>query len=518
MNPLSIIKLTGLSFFVLLAVGCGGVSPEPLTKEDIEKIAIHDRELIFDAQEPIEEELTLELAMSLALKYNLEHRVRLMAEAVANQQLDMAKMDLLPELAANAGYMDRDKVNASRSVSVNTGITTLSPSTSQDDEQFDGSGMFTWNLLDFGVSYLKAKQDADRYLIAQKAREKVMLSLLKEVRATYWQAVAMEQMRTELDRISAEVDQLLAHWQSIRDEQLRTPVAVLLDIRSLLETRQRLDQIQRSIDTAHARLGILINAPDYRRLRLPRDMVLPELPEVTSDIDAMELIALVNSADYVSGVYRVRIEQLESRKAMIRLLPSLEFSYGANYDDNSYLYNNHWGQMGASLTGDITQLLFTKQIKKFHETNEQLTITRKLAINMAVIAGVHITWQDYHNSKRQYQRAQHLQEIDQEISLLTRNAELNRRESGAAAIQTELRAFRSRISQMQSYADAQEAYGALMVSLGMNPVPADYQQKSVEELAEEVTTTAETLMYPYTKPRERTPADTEKFDCWRKGR
>lgn len=477
------------SLLILLAsiflAGCS-VAPEPLSEDDFEHIAMRDRDLIFDAQEPIEGELTIELAMAMALKYNLENRVRLLEEAVANEQLDMTKLDMLPSLAANAGYLDRNNVNASTSVSVLTGNVSLEPSTSQDQEQFNGGGRITWNLLDFGVSYLQAKQDADRFLIAQKAREKVMLSLLKEVRAAYWKAVAMEQMRGDLDRISAQVDEMLSYWQTIREEQLRAPVAVLMDIRALIETRQQLDEIRRTIDTAQARLANLINAESFNDISMPSSIEFPQLDRVIDDLETMELFALANSADYASEVYKVRIEQVESRKAMVRLLPGIEFSYGANYDDNSFLFNSHWEEFGANLTGDITQLFFAKQIRKFRDTNEQLTVTRKLAINMAVITGVHITWQDYHNSLTQLERARYLQEIDEEISLLTQNARLNQKETGAAAIQTDLRAFRSKISQLQSYADAQEAFGALMVSLGVNPIPFNYQSYSVAELADKV--------------------------------
>lgn len=494
--------LTGTLVCALFVLGGCSITPEPLTSDEFEHIAVNDRDMIFAAQEPIRGELSLEKAMSMALKYNLENRVRLLEESVANQQLDMSKQDLLPTLAANAGFLDRDNVNASTSVSLQTGNVSLEPSTSQDKDQFNASGRLTWNVLDFGVSYLQAKQDADRYLITKKARQKVMLSLLKEVRAAYWKAVAMEQMRGELDSISDQVDSLLEYWQNIRAQQLRAPVAVLMDIRALIETRQQLDEIRRSIDTARARLANLINAESFTDLNLPTELEFPDLASVSDDLDHMELVALANSADYATEVYKVRIEQLESRKTMLRLLPGIEFSYGANYDDNSFVTNNHWGEFGANLTGDLTRLLFTRQIKKFRESNEQLTITRRLAINMAVITGVHITWQDYKNALTEFERAQYLQEIDQEISLLTRNAQQNQSETGAAAIQTELRAFRSRISQLQSYAGAQEALGAFMVSIGVNPIPENYQEYSVDELAQKLAVNFDQRLFPYTKEGE----------------
>ena len=498
---------------LVLLAGCS-VSPVPLERDQIEQIARMDRDLIYQGQEELSGELTLEMAMALALKYNLESRVRLLEEMVANEQLDMTKLDLLPSLAANAGYVERDNDNASRSVSIQSGLESLEPSTSQDRSQNTANARFAWNLLDFGVSFLQAKQDADRYLVARKAREKIMLTLLKEVRAAYWKAVAMEEMRSDLDRISVDVDQLLADLEEVREQQLRRPIDVLTDIRALVETRQQLDELRRTIDTSSARLANLINARDFRSLRLPRADAFPPLVEMTDDIEGLELIALTNSADYASEIYNVRIDQLETRKTMLRLLPGLEFSYSENYHDNSFLLNHSWGELGLNLTGDISRLFFVKRLKKFRESSEELTIGRKLAINMAVITGVHITWQDYRNSLTQLERADYLQQIDEEIALLTRNAEVNSIETGAVAIQSDLKAFRSRIGQMQSYADAQQAYGEFMVSLGVNPIPEDYQRRSVEELAEHVASATESIIFPYTRQGELLAEERRKVDSW----
>lgn len=122
---------------------------------------------------------------------------------------------------------------------------------------------------------------------------------------------------------------------------------------------------------------------------------------------------------------------------------------------------------------------------------------------MAVIAGVNITWQDYNNAIKGLGRAQYLLEVDEEISQLTQNAQASKSGSGAASIQNELRAFRSKVSQLQTYADAQQAYGALLVSLGLNPIPEDYQQHTVDQLAEEVESGFERVVFPLSKKGKR---------------
>lgn len=505
---------TLLAVCAMILLGGCSIQPVPLLDHDIEVIASFDRELIFQKQEEIEGELSLELAIALALKYNLESRVKLLEEAVASQQLGISETELLPELAVTAGYSDRDNLNASRSVSVSTGQESLEPSTSQPQQQSNGGARYAWNLLDFGSSYLQAKQDADRYLIARKTRERVMLKLMNEVRIAYWQAVAMEQMRDELDEVSERVDAQLDYWQAVSDERLRPPVAVLMDIRALLETQQQLDEIRRSIDTGSARLANLINARDFRELKFPKHPVFPTLPPLTTDIEALERVALVNSADYASEIYQVRIDQTESRRAMLQLLPGLEFSYGKNYNDNEYMLNSRWGEFGLNLTGDLTKLMYRKRIKKFQETKELLTVSRKLAINMAVITGVHITWQDYQNARTQLERAEHLKEIDGLISLLTDNARANQAESGAVSIQNELRAFRSNIQQAQAYADLQRAYGAFVSSMGINPVPTNYQSLTAAQLADEISGGFDREVFPFTARGERMLAERKKLDEW----
>jgi len=483
---------------IILVSGCT-ITPTPLTPEEIELVAEADRGLIFKNQEPQEGPLTLDRAIAMSLKYNLENRVKLMEQALSYQTFELAKLEMLPDLTAYGGYSDRDSDNASFSNSILSGNQSLEPSTSQSREIVDADVTFSWRLLDFGVSYLQAKQDADRYLIAVNARKKVMLGLMQEVRAAYWKAMVMDTMEDEVNDVADKVDQMRANLEIVRQERLKTPVAVLEDIRILIETTQQLDQIQQTISTEKTRLARLINAPSNEEIVFPELDQFPELLDVTDKFDEMEILALTNSADYANEVYNARIEQVETRKTMLRLLPELEFRYSANYNDNTFLLNQTWRQLGVNLTSDIVRLASFRQIKKFRETNEQITINRKLAINMAVITGLHISWQDYQNARKQFEQAEYLNEIDNEIARLAETAEQSSKGTGVATIENELRALRSKLSQMQTYASAQEAYGSFTLSLGLNPIPTNHQAYSVGELGDLVSTEFEELMGPFLK-------------------
>ncbi|MBD9680864.1 TolC family protein, partial [Pseudomonas sp. PDM18] len=108
---------------------------------------------------------TLNDALARAIKYNLEGRLKVMEQALASRQVDLATFDMLPRMALEAGYAGRNNVSASSSKSVLTNQQSLEPSTSQDRDRDVADLTMVWNVLDFGVSYVSAKQQADQRLI-----------------------------------------------------------------------------------------------------------------------------------------------------------------------------------------------------------------------------------------------------------------------------------------------------------------------------------------------------------------
>ncbi len=471
---------------VALLSGC--VNPKPLSVEEVAESAMDDITQIYQQQEPLTEVLTLTDAMARALKYNLDNRVKLMEQAVARQSVEMAKLDMLPMVGVSAGYLDRTNTDASESVSIFTNRQSLEPSTSQDRRRFTADVRFTWNILDFGVSYFQAKQNSDRFLISQKAREKVMLKLLQQVRSAYWRAVVMQKMEKDVDAILKNVKTTLEDLKAVREQQLYTPLFALQDIRLLVETQKQLEELKESISIANIELATLINVPSSTKLKLETPEHFKDVPAVSRQIEKMELTALINSADYASEIYNVRIDQLESRKALMRLLPGIEFSYSGNFTSNSFLWNNLWGELGLRLAGDLMKLLVIPDILEYAEVSEELAKSRRLAVNTAVVAGVHLAWQDYMNAVDRLEQSAFLNEIDNEIAELTRNAEKNRSGSEVEAIQSEFKAFNSELSHLLDYAQTQDSFGAFLVSLGSNPVPENYQSLSVSTLSAALST------------------------------
>ena len=113
---------------IAVSLSACAVHPQPFTAAERAGAARSDRLQMIGRQEPITGPITLDEAMARAIHYNLDHRVQIMQEALAHDQLDLSNFDLLPKLTTAAGYSARNRLLASRSVGLQTGSTTLPPS------------------------------------------------------------------------------------------------------------------------------------------------------------------------------------------------------------------------------------------------------------------------------------------------------------------------------------------------------------------------------------------------------
>jgi outer membrane protein, multidrug efflux system len=166
---------------VVSLAGCS-IMPVKLTQEEITTRAAADHQHLADGQEPVAGPIDLYEAMARALKYNLEARVEFTHKALAETQLGLAHYNMLPRLAANAGFDGRNNFTGGVAQSLITGRQVLEPFTSAERNIFSADLALSWNVLDFGLSYVRAKQAADDVLIAEEERRRVANRVIQEVR------------------------------------------------------------------------------------------------------------------------------------------------------------------------------------------------------------------------------------------------------------------------------------------------------------------------------------------------
>lgn len=467
-----------------LVSGCA-VTTKQFTREEIVARVVMDRAAMYKDQEPVSAPISIEEAMARSIKYNIDHRLKLMEDALALRQVDIMTFDMLPRLVASAGYAERDKYDAASSMNVYTEQQSLAPSTSTDKAHSTADLTLTWNILDFGVSYFQAKQQSDRALIMKERRRKVVHNIMQQVRQAYWQALGAQQLSGKFEPLLLEVDKALQDVKRIDSEKLRPPLETLTYRKSLLEIIKQLESFREELVQAKPLLASLMNIPHGQpfHLSLPPALDIPTIPET---LEAMETEALILRPELKEADYNERISVYETKKAIARMLPGLELGVGGHYDTNSFLVYPNWFEGSARLTWNLLNLLSGPSQYRITKSQTEIVQTQRLALSIAVLTQVHVSYRDFFNRKRQYELSEQLQDVDARIHEQTMNQtasgsqnRLNNIRAATAALMAEYRRY-------QNYASLQNAYGQMITTLGLNPLPETVTGHDVKTISEAI--------------------------------
>lgn len=462
-------KLFGVSLLTLAISGCA-VTSQPIDRSVSEQRAQTDLQNMFKDQEPLNGPLTLHDAMARAVKYNLESRLKVMEEALAQRQVDLATFDMLPRMALSAGYAGRDNVSASSSESIETGTQSLEPSTSQDRDRGVADLTMVWNVLDFGVAYVSAKQQGDQRLIVHERRRKVLNTIIQDVRSAYWRALAAERLLTQIDSLMVRVNQARDNSQRLSEQRIGDPVQALSYQRALIEATRQLEDQRRALSLAKTELATLINLPIGSNVSLAASDDYP-VPQLKVDLSILEQEALATRPELREQDYQARISAAETRKAMLRLLPGLEFSVGGHYDSNSFLVNQSWADYGVKITWNLFNVLSAPASINVAKAGEQVAEARRQAMSMAILAQLYVANANFNEAQRQFQTSQQLAGIDSQIVEQLRNRYKAQGIGELELIQGELNALQANLRRDLSYAELRNSYGQLFASAGLDPLP-----------------------------------------------
>ncbi|HRQ80838.1 MAG TPA: TolC family protein, partial [Azospirillaceae bacterium] len=460
------------------------VPSDPMSVADMRAQNKADIEKLFARQEPITQPLTIHDVMARVLKYNLDNKLKVMESALAQRQVDVADMSLLPRMATTAGYVSRSNESASSSKSITTGRQSLETSTSQDQYRQTADLTMAWNILDFGVSYVGALQQRDRALVAEERRRKVVHNILQDARTVYWRAVAAERLQGRIDPLLRRIDAALRDSRAINEMRLTSPVDALSYQKQLLRTRQQLLELQKELAVAKSQLATLMDLPPSTDTPL----ALPQrsnrrAPNITLAPEKIEEIALLRRPELVEEAYQARIGANETRKAMLRMLPGIELSVGVNFDSNSYLLYNRWADYGARAVWNLFNVFTGPSNIKLAEAQESFIETRRLALSMAVLTQSRVSWLRYRQSLESWKTAQEIEKVERGLAAQMRDEVATERRGELAALQSAFDALLAELSADLAYAETQNAAGNILVSMGFDPLPADLNSDALPDIA-----------------------------------
>ncbi len=475
---------------VLVAVvglnGCGMIEPKPIEPNERLASMLKDQTEIYSKQEPISAPLTFYDALARALKYNFDHRLTMMEAVLQDTQLDVATLNMLPRLAINAGYIDRASQLGSSSVdyfnqSRNSQLTQYS--TSQDASRGIADLSFTWNVLDFGVSYYQAKQQANRVLIAQERRRKVVSNLIKEVLNAYWGANIADRLLPKLDPVLKQAEHALELSKTVEVNRLQPMLSVLEYQRSLLRIIDQLKKLKADLAVAKPKLAGLINAPIHSDFKLAQPKETPEPPVLKTSMTDLENLGLFYRPELREEMYQERISRDEVWKEMLKVLPGLTIPLSANWDSNSFLVHNMWLEAGARTTFNLVNLIAAPKMWKSAQTQIEVAQTRRKALSIATLVQINVSYQQYLKALDGYHSADELNKVDQGIFKVITDTTESDAGSDLERIHAATSALASQLEKEQSLSEIYSALGNIYSSMGLDPVAGNIEHITVRTLA-----------------------------------
>jgi outer membrane protein TolC len=339
-----------------------------------------------------------------------------------------------------------------------------------------------WNVLDFGLSYYNATQQADRVLIATERRRKATHQLIQTIRATYWRAVSAQKLRMEVRETLAEAEDALKKAETLEAERVKSPSEALRYQRALLENLRTLESVEQELSLARVELAGLLNLPPSEEYILVEPTGDLGMNAVSVPAERLEEIAIGNNADLREQHYNVRIAAAETRKSLLKLLPGVSFNYGYRGDSNSYLINNDWREGGVRVSWNLLNLLSAPAVRDLAEKGEQLTEFRRMAVQMAVVTQVHLALHQFEGARLQFRRADNIWGVDSRMFKLASATAAAEKDGRLYQISSRTAAILSLLRRYQALSNMHAASGKLQTTLGLEPNVGSIDETSLADL------------------------------------
>ncbi len=473
---------------ILLLLTCQltacSITPKPITVEDRYNEAKNDLSHFLNQQEEICGTLNFNQALARGLKYNLDYRIKLVNNALQAGQLDIAMFTMYPALNASGSIYNRSNTYASSGITSTgqpTDVLNSTPNTIRSARV-----ALSWNALDFGLGYVRAKQQGDRMYIAEEESRKQLQKLSQDILVAYWSAYSAQQLMVEARNFEALLTRAKNKLaRAMRDKAV--PKESILNFQAaLLEGNRRIIQLQYKYEKAMLDLRHLLNLSPNIRFRLAPPPQILTSPHDIRDIDfsKMDAITLVSRPELSGQEYQQRIAQLGVKTVILQALPGITLNEGWNYNSNKYLANQVWLDKSLDVAWNLLNLASLPASIKTARAQVEYEKLKLMALTFTVLTETRYAYSHYISLLNEYDVA-HKQTLNaQALYKLNKDRELASLASNQQVVLAELKALTAKMDEDLLQSDLSTALGELYLSVGSDVLPADIGNCPLDEVTE----------------------------------
>lgn len=480
-----------LIFIAIFTLASCAYMPKFLTVPERQEVTTANYVRAQNSVKPIGEVLGLNEAIARAIKYNMDYRAKMMEQAISMGVNDLSNYDMLPKVVANAGYNYRNNDFITSAKGAYSGTPSTSEPFLNSDRQYSTSNLnLSWNILDFGVSYYTAKQNADRILIASEKRRRTMHVLVQDVQTAYIRAASAQKLKNDINKTIHEANEALIKSKEIEKQGLQDVLETLRFEKSLLDNIKILETVEHELASAKFELNQLINLPANSIYSLvDPDNFAPPSTFANRTVEEFEVRALLRNADLNESIYSARVARQEVHKSLLKILPNLNFTLSPQQSSNSYWLNREWIDGSALLSFNLWNVLTYSDTKKIARLNDELALEKRAMVQMAVVTQVYLAKMQLLSMEEIYKRSEEIDSVDSRIAKIIST----KRKQGAASQAEEVAAntsmILSRLRKYQALSQLFLASGKMQATIGLEPQIDNFNHMELEQVTQVVKNT-----------------------------
>lgn len=399
--------------------------------------------------------LTLDDAVLVGMRNNLDLRISRIMEDISDENALMERLKMLPQVNLNSSI---SQSSASSDPDADKATKTMSLS-------------LTWNILDFGLSYIRARQSAMRAEIRSMERTRQAQMLAAQIASAYWQTILAEQSLEQIQTIETEVRGYKERTELLVSQKRLDPIVSKAIEKKIVELAITASDLRAEISGAKIELCRLMGISPMTEItleRIPFQEHLEKLPSPGAfDPLKLEMISLTRRPEFYAEDLELRIQQDEARSALVSMLPGAQLNFGNYYNSNSSYANNMWASWGHTLTSALLSLPSQYVNWRSQKKNVAMVELQRLLLTSGVIVEVHMALHDYMVKDRQFRLYDDSYGIAEDLLSMSRERHELGLLSDWALTQRMLEDVVARLSRDRRIIDLFNAYNTLLVTMGL---------------------------------------------------
>ena len=209
-------------------------------------------------------------------------------------------------------------------------------------------------------------------------------------------------------------------------------------------------------------------------------------PVSTLDNAALERMGLVMRPELRMEAYQQKIDREDVYKEILKMMPGIGAIGNGNFDSNSLLVHNIWGQIGVRGTINLMNMIQGPRAISMAKSNVNLSEARRLALSISVLTQVNLSVQRYRTALDGLKTAREINDVSLQMEQLANIASSAGAQSKADRIRHQMAALLGQLAYSRSLAQTHQALANIYASVGVDLVPANSDMQDLNRLTAQV--------------------------------